>query len=62
MLVYSINAVIKNGFFLDPKTYLVTPDWNGAQKAKSYLKARGIDATLKIHSLEEKKDERRKAD
>ena len=62
MLLYSINTVIKNGFFLDPKTYLVTPDWNGAQKAKSYLKARGIDATLKIHSLEEKKDERRKAD
>ena len=58
MLVYSINGVIKNGFFLDPKTYLVTPDWNGAQKAKSYLKARGINATLKVHSLtKEQKDE-----
>lgn len=57
MLVYSINAVIKNGFFLDHKTYLVTPDWNGAQKAKSYLKARGINATLKVHSLREQKDE-----
>jgi len=58
MLVYSINAVIKSGFFLDPKTYLVTPDWNGAQKAKSYLKARGINVTLKVHSItKEKKDE-----
>ena len=58
MLIYTLNARIKNGFFWDDKTYIATPDWNGAQKAKSYLKARGINATLKVHSItKEKKDE-----
>jgi hypothetical protein len=57
MLIYTLNARIKNGFFWDDKTYIATPDWNGAQKAKSYLKARGINATLKVHSLKEQSDE-----
>lgn len=46
MLIYTLHARIKNGFFWDDKTYIATPDWNAVKKAQSYLKARNIDAKI----------------
>jgi|MEHZ01.3.fsa_nt_MEHZ010960981.1_2 hypothetical protein len=36
------------------RTYLATPSWEGAIKAQSYLKVRGIRAHIKTHSTQEK--------
>ena len=36
------------------KTYIVTPSWEGAIKAKSYLKSRDIRATIKTNFIQEK--------
>jgi len=46
MLIYTLTAMIQDGFFVDQKTYLATPDWNAVKKAQSYLKSRNIDATI----------------
>jgi hypothetical protein len=46
MLIYTLHAMIQDGFFIDKKTYLATPDYNAVKKAQSYLKARNIDATI----------------
>ena len=46
MLIYTLTAMIKNGFFVDQKTYIATPDFNAVKKAQSYLKSRNIDATI----------------
>lgn len=51
MLIYTLNARIKNGFFWDDKTYIATPDWNAVKKAQSYLKSRSIDATISKHLI-----------
>ena len=36
------------------KTYLATPSWEGAIKAQSYLKVRGIRAHIKTNNTQEK--------
>lgn len=36
------------------RTYLATPSWEGAIKAQSYLKVRGIRAHIKTHNTQEK--------
>ena len=46
MIIYSLNK--------GNKTYIVTPSWEGAIKAKSYLKSRDIRATIRTHSTQEK--------
>ena len=53
MLIYTLNARIKNGFFWDDKTYIVTPDFNAVKKAQSYLKSRNIDATISKHLIKQ---------
>ena len=35
-------------------TYLATPSWEGAIKAQSYLKVRGIRAHIRTHNTQEK--------
>jgi len=35
------------------RTYLATPSWEGAIKAQSYLKVRGIRAHIKTHDTQE---------
>lgn len=46
MLIYTLTAMIQDGFFVDQKTYIATPDFNAVKKAQSYLKSRNIDATI----------------
>ena len=46
MIIYSLNK--------GDKCYIVTPSWEGAIKAKSYLKSRDIRATIRSHSTQEK--------
>ena len=51
MLIYTLNAMVQNGFFIDEKTYIATPDFNAVKKAQSYLKSRNIDATISKHLI-----------
>ena len=46
MIIYSLNK--------GDKCYIVTPSWEGAIKAKSYLKSRDIRATIKTNFIQEK--------
>ena len=45
MIIYSLNK--------GDKCYIVTPSWEGAIKAKSYLKVRGIRAHIRTHNTQE---------
>lgn len=45
MIVYSVNK--------GDRCYIVTPSWEGAIKAKSFLKSRGIKAGIRTHSTKE---------
>ena len=46
MIVYSVNK--------GDKCYIVTPSWEGAIKAKSFLKSRNIRASIRTHNTQEK--------
>jgi|ETNmetMinimDraft_22_1059887.scaffolds.fasta_scaffold16991_3 hypothetical protein len=56
MLIYTLNAMIQNGFFIDEKTYIATPDFNAVKKAQSYLKSRNINATISKHLIKKGAD------
>lgn len=51
MLIYTLHAMIQDGFFIDKKTYLASADYNAIKKAQSYLKSRNIDATISKHLI-----------
>jgi len=53
MLIYTLNAMVQNGFFIDEKTYIATPDFNAVKKAQSYLKSRNINATISKHLIKQ---------
>ena len=46
MIIYSLNK--------GDKCYIVTPSWEGVIKAKSYLKSRGLRASIRTHNTQEK--------
>ena len=46
MLIYMVSK--------KDRTYLATPSWEGAIKAQSYLKVRGIRAHIITHNTQEK--------
>ena len=53
MLIYTLNAMVQNGFFIDEKTYIATPYFNAVKKAQSYLKSRNINATISKHLIKQ---------